>query len=67
MHAPSARLDSNIPHNRQVPDTLQSTKQIEIKYLAQGHKHAGRSEAWTHNIDGRVSTGRQREGVFWTP
>ena len=33
----------NIPHNRQVPDALWSTKQIEIKYLAQGYKHAGRS------------------------
>ena len=39
---------------RQVPDTLWSTKQIEIKYLAQGHKHAGRSGARTHNIDGLV-------------
>ena len=29
-------------------------KQIEIKYLAQGHKHAGRSGARTHNIDGLV-------------
>ena len=30
---------------------LWSTKQIEIKHLARGHKHAGRSRAWTHNID----------------
>ena len=29
-HTPSA-LDCNIPHNRQVPDTLWSKKQIEIK------------------------------------
>ena len=47
-------LDCNIPHNRQVPDTLWSMKQIEIKYLAQGHKHAGRSGARTLNIDGLV-------------
>ena len=47
-------FDCSIPHNRQVPDTLWSTKQIEIKYLAQGHKHAGRSGARTHNIDGLV-------------
>ena len=39
---------------RQVPDALWSTKQIEITYLAQGHKHAGRSGARTHNIDGLV-------------
>ena len=54
VHALSALIDCNIPHNRQVPDTLWSTKQIEIKYLAQGHKHAGRSGARTHNIDGLV-------------
>ena len=51
---PYQHLDCNIPHNRQVPDTLWSTKQIQIKYLAQGHKHAGRSGARTHNIDGLV-------------
>ena len=34
---PYQHLDCNIPHNPQVPDTLWSTKQIEIKYLAQGH------------------------------
>ena len=39
---------------RQVPDALWSTKQIEIKYLAQGQKHAGRCGAQTQNIDGLV-------------
>ena len=39
---------------RQVPDVLWSTKEIEIKYLAQGHKHDGRSGAGTHYIDGLV-------------
>ena len=29
-------------------------KQTEIKYIAQGHKHAGRSRAQTHDIDGIV-------------
>ena len=42
--------DYNIPHNRQVSDMLWSTKQIEIKYLDQGHKHAGRGGAQTNNI-----------------
>ena len=51
---PYPHFDCNISHNRQVPDMLWSTKQIEIKYLAQGHKHAGRSRAQTHNIDGLV-------------
>ena len=50
-------LDCNIPYNQQVPDMLFSMKQIEIKYLAQGHKHAGRSRAQTHNIDGLVIMG----------
>ena len=58
-HSPAKRtphlhLDCNIPHKRQVPDALWSTKQIEIMYLAQGYKHAGRSGARTHNIDGLV-------------
>ena len=51
---PHQHLDFNIPHNRLAPDTVWSTKQIEIKYLAQGHKHAGSSGARTHNIDGLV-------------
>ena len=41
----------------QVPDALWSTNQIEIKYLAQGYKHAGRSGARAHNIDGLVIMG----------
>ena len=53
---PVTKIVTNILHNRQVPDTLWSTKQIEIKYLAQGHKHAGRSGARTHNIDSVVIT-----------
>ena len=58
-HSPAKRtphlhLDCNIPYKRQVPDTLWSTKQIEIKYLAQGYKHASRSGARTHNTDGLV-------------
>ena len=51
---PYPHFDCNIPLKRQVPVTLWSTKQIEIKYLAQGHKHFGRSGARTHNIDGLV-------------
>ena len=51
VHALSA-LKLNNPHNRQVPDVLWSMKQIKIKYLAQGYKHAGRSRARTHTIDG---------------
>ena len=39
---------------RQVTDALWSTRQIEIKNLAQGLQHAGRSGARTHNIDGLV-------------
>ena len=40
-HSPAKRtphlhLDCYIPHKPQVPDTLWSTKQIEIKYLAAG-------------------------------
>ena len=31
------------------------SSQIEIKYLAQGYKHAGRSGAQTHNIDGLMT------------
>ena len=54
-HSPAKRtphqhLDCNIPHNRQVPDTLWRTKQIEIKYLAQGYKHFGTSGARTHGL-----------------
>ena len=33
---------------------LLSTKQIEIKYLTQGHEHAGCSRPQTHSIDGLV-------------
>ena len=53
VHTLSA-LYCNIPHNRQVPDALWSTKQILIKYLAQGYKYAGRSGVRTKNIDGLV-------------
>ena len=38
---PYLHLDCNIPHNRQIPDALWSKKHIEIKFLAQGYKHAG--------------------------
>ena len=48
---PYQHLDCNIAHKQQVPDVL---KQIEIKYLAQGHKHAACSRAQTHNIEGLV-------------
>ena len=48
------RKHSGARLNRQVPDALWSTKHIEIKYLAQGYKHAGSSGARTHNIDGLV-------------
>ena len=51
---PYQQLDCNIPHIRQVPDALWLTKQIEIKYLSQGYKHAGPSRARIHNIDGLV-------------
>ena len=51
---PHLHLDCNVPHKQQVPHSLWSTKQIEIKYLAQRYKHAGRSGARTHNIDGLV-------------
>ena len=51
---PYQHLDCNITHDRYLPDALRSTKQIEIKYLAQGHKHAGRSGARTHNIDDQL-------------
>ena len=51
---PYQYLDYNIPHMRLVPDALWSTKHIEIKYLGQGHKHAGRSGVRTQNIDGLV-------------
>ena len=37
---PHLHLHCNIPHKRQVLDALWSTKQIEIKYLTQGYKHA---------------------------
>ena len=60
---PYQHLDCNIPHMRQVPDALWSTKLIEIQYLAQGHKHAGRCGAQTQNIDGLViMTGRCHGG-----
>ena len=55
-HMPHQHLDCNIPQNRQVPDWLWSTKKIESKYLAQGHKVAGCSGARTRNIDGLVIT-----------
>ena len=66
-HSPANRtshlhLDSNTSHKRHVPDTLWSTKQIEIKYLAQGNEHAGRSGVRTHNIDGR-GAGKARFNV----
>ena len=51
---PHQHLDCNIPHNRQAQDALWSTKQIEIKYVAQEHNHTGESGDWTHNIDGLV-------------
>ena len=50
-------LDCNIPHNWQVPDALCLMKQTEIKYFAQGHKHAGHSRVRTHNIDSLVIIG----------
>ena len=38
MWVPPPHLDCNISPTQQVPDALGSTRQIEIKYLAQGHK-----------------------------
>ena len=39
------------------PDGLWSTKLVEIKYLAQRHKHTSRSGAWTSNVDSLVIMG----------
>ena len=52
-HAPSAL---GLQHSPQltVPDTLWSMKQLRLSILPKDKKHAGRSGAWTHNIDGRV-------------
>ena len=36
-------------HIRQFSDALWSTRQIEIKFLTQGHKYASRSRAQTHH------------------
>ena len=51
---PYQYLDCNISHNRELLDASESTNQIEIKHLAQGHKHTRCGGAQTHNIDGVV-------------